>query len=202
MGRPRGDTREKLLRGAFEALGTLGYTGSSSRAIGRLAAVNPALVFYYFESVDDLLVTALAESSAARLARYREAVEGAGTATDLVAALAEIYRDDVASGHLTAVSELVAASVSRPQLAERVVALMDPWMELAEQAVGRVLGGSALEDVASARSIARGAVVFYLGANLLARLRPESDEVAALFDDAARFAALVDGLVRPAAPGA
>ena len=69
MGRPRGDTREKLVTRAFEALRTLGYAGSSSRTIGRMAGVNPALVFYYFESVDDLLVTELAESNSDRLAR-------------------------------------------------------------------------------------------------------------------------------------
>jgi AcrR family transcriptional regulator len=194
MGRPRGDTREKLVRGAFEALGTVGYAGASSRAIGRLAGVNPALVFYYFENVDDLLVTALAESSAARLERHREAVEGSRTTSELVAALGEIYRDDVDSGHLAAVSELVAASVSRPQLAGRVTALVGPWIALAEQAFGGVLAGSPLADVASARSIARAAVFFYLGANLLARLEPESDEVGRLLEDAERIAALVDGL--------
>ena len=159
-----------------------------------LYGVNPALVFYYFDSVDDLLVTALAESSAARLERHREAVEGSRTASDLVAALGEIYRDDVASGHLAAVSELVAASVSRPQLAERVTTLMDPWIALAEHAVGGVLARSPLADVASARSIARAAVVFYLGANLLARLEPESDEVGRLLEGVERLAALLDEL--------
>lgn len=199
MGRPRGDTREKLVRGAFEALGTLGYAGASSRAIGRLAGVNPALVFYYFDSVDDLLVTALAESSAARLERHRAAVDGSRTASDLVAVLADIYRDDVASGHLAAVTELVAASVSRPQLAERVTALMGPWIALAEQGVGGVLGGSALADAGSARSIARAAVVFYLGANLLARLEPEGDEIGRLLEEVKRLAALVDELARTGA---
>jgi len=197
MGRPRGDTREKLVTGAFEALRTLGYAGSSSRAIGKIAGVNPALVFYYFESVDDLLVTALAESNAERLSRYREAVESARSASDLVVTLGEIYRDDLASGHIAVVSELVAASISRPDLAERVTALMEPWIELAERAVDSILSGSPVADVVSVRSLARTAVVFYLGANLLTQLRPESDDVGAMLDDAARFAPLLDALVAP-----
>ena len=195
MGRPRGDTREKLIGGAFEALRTLGYAGASSRAIGRLAGVNPALVFYYFASVDDLLLTALAESSAARLDRYREAVAEAGSTSALVTALRGIYDDDVASGHLAAVSELVAASVSRPELAGRVAPLMVPWIELAEVAVGGVLEGSSFAGVASVRTLARAAVVFYLGANLLARLEPEDDVAGALLDDVARLAALFDDVV-------
>lgn len=195
MGRPRGDTREKLVRGAFEALATLGYAGASSRAIGRLAGVNPALIFYYFDGVDDLLVTALADSSARRLARYHDAVEGSQTVSDLAAALGEIYRDDVASGHLAGVSELVAAGIGRPELARRVAALMEPWLDLVETAVGRVLAGSLLAEVTPARSLARAAVVFYLGANMLARLRPDADEVGELLEDAERFGTLLDGLL-------
>jgi AcrR family transcriptional regulator len=195
MGRPRGDTREKLVRGAFEALSTLGYAGASSRAIGRLANVNPALVFYYFESVDDLLVTALAESSASRLIRHREAVESATGVADLLEVLRRIYRDDVASGHLAAASELIAASVSRPALAPRVAALMEPWVDLAESGVARVLEASTLAGVVSVRSVARAAVVFYLGANLFSRLGPHGDEIELLFEDGARLAALFDGAV-------
>ena len=201
MGRPRGDTREKLVSGAFEALRTLGYAGASSRAIGRIADVNPALVFYYFESVDDLLVTALSESSAERLSRYRAAVEAARSPSDLVATLAEIYRDDLATGHITVVSELVAASISRPELAERVTALMDPWIQLAERAVQAILSESPIGEVASARSLARAGVVFYLGANLLAQLRPESDDVGAMLEDAAGFARLLDSLVLTSGDG-
>jgi AcrR family transcriptional regulator len=195
MGRPRGDTRERLVRAAFEALRTMGYAGASSRTIGRIADVNPALVFYYFESVDDLLVTALAESSAERLERFRGVVENARSISELAATLGEIYRDDLASGHVTVVSELVGASVRRQALAERVTALMIPWIDLAEQAVERVLGASPIAESISARSLARAAVTFYLGTNLLTHLRPEHADVGTLLDDAIRLAPLLDVLV-------
>jgi len=195
MGRPRGDTREKLITGAFEALRTLGYARASSRAIGQIAGVNPALVFYYFESVDDLLVTALADSNAERLSRYRTAVEDARSPSELVATLAAIYQDDLSSGHIAVVSELVAASVSNPELGARVTALMDPWVELAESSVEGMLSSSPLRDVASARTIALVAVVFYLGANLLTQLLPEGSDVDALLEDAARLGPLLDTLV-------
>ena len=195
MGRPRGDTRERLIRGAFESLRTRGYASSSSRAVGQVAGVNPALVFYYFESVDDLLVTALAESNTDRLARYRAAIEGASSPSDLVAVLAKIYREDVSSGQIAVVSELVAASVSKPELAARVTELMEPWVELAEAAIESLFADSPLRELASARTIALVAVVFYLGANLLTQLLPEGSGVDALLEDAARLAPLLDTLV-------
>ena len=61
----RRDTRERIVEAAFETLRTRGYAGASTRAVAAAGGFNPALIFYYFENLQDLLVTALAESSAA-----------------------------------------------------------------------------------------------------------------------------------------
>src|SRR5215211_851324 len=106
MGRPRGRTRERVVAAALESLKRNGYAGSSTRAIAAIGGFNPALIFYYFESLDDLLVAALAESSGERLDRYREAVETTVSLAGLLALLGEIYADDFASGHIRVVSEL------------------------------------------------------------------------------------------------
>jgi AcrR family transcriptional regulator len=150
------------------------------------------LIFYYFESLDDLLVAALAESSAERLERYRSAVAEAQTFERLLELLSEIYRDDVASGHIRVVSELVGASVSNAELAPRVVALMEPWLELAESTIEEVLAGSPLRELVDARDLALAAVTFYLGANLLTHLVPDQSEVSRLFETARRFAQLLE----------
>jgi AcrR family transcriptional regulator len=192
MGRPRGQTRGRVVAAAFDALRTKGYAGATSRTIAELGGFQPGLIFYYFGSVDDLLVAALAESSAARLERYRAAVEEADSLARLLDVLAEIYRDDVASGHIRVVSELVGASVSRPELAEPVVALMQPWLELAEKTVAEVLRDSPLAELASARDLAFAAVTFYLGANLLTHLVPAQADVTHLLEAAQRLAPLFE----------
>ena len=188
MGRPRGQTRGRVVDAALEALKTKGYGGASTRAIAAIGGFQPGLIFYYFDSVDDLLVEALAQSSAERLGRYRAAVEEASTFERLLELLAEIYRDDMASGHIRVVSELVGASVGKPDLAPRVVALMEPWLELAENAIANVVEGSPL---AEPRELALAAVTFYLGANLLTHLVPERANVGALLEAARRLAPLV-----------
>ena len=176
---------------ALEALRTKGYGGASTRAIAAIGGFQPGLIFYYFESLDDLLVEALAQSSAGRLERYRAAVEEASTFERLLELLAEIYRDDVASGHIRVVSELVGASVGKPDLAPRVVALMEPWLELAEDAIAHVVAESPLAEIAEPRELALAAVTFYLGANLLTHLVPERADVSALLAAAQRLAPLV-----------
>jgi AcrR family transcriptional regulator len=177
---------------ALESLKRNGYAGTSTRAIAAIGGFNPALIFYYFESLDDLLVAALADSSNERLERYRQAVAEAESLQRLLELLAEIYRDDVASGHIRVVSELVGASVSRPELAGPVVSLMEPWLELAEATVTRVLEGSPLRELAAPRELALAAVTFYLGANLLTHLVPERADVERLLAAAQRFAPLVE----------
>jgi AcrR family transcriptional regulator len=194
VGRPRGDTREKLVRAAFESLRSRGYAGTSSRGIGEIAGVNSALVFYYFESVDDLLVEALATSSTARLASYRAASESASTLGELVSLLGAHYAEDVNSGHVRVVAELVSASVSRPELGVRVTALMDPWLELAEVTITRALERNPLREAAPASELALAVITFYLGANLLTDLMPERAQLTRLLQRGQELATLVDAL--------
>jgi hypothetical protein len=108
--------------------------------------------------------------------------------------LRDIYREDVASGHVRVVSEMVAGSVSRPQLAEQVMAQMEPWVQLAERCVERALEGSPLLALAPPRDLAMAAVTFYLGANLMSHMGSDSPAVEDLLAAGERAAPLLDHL--------
>ena len=189
MARP--DTRERILAAAFETLRTKGYAGTSSRAIAGAGAFNPALIFYYFGSVDELLVATLERASIERLERYRPEIEAAASPAALLEVLRRIYADDLASGHIRVVSELVAAGVANEELGVRVAALLEPWIAIAQEAVARAGAHSPLADLAAPRELALAAVTFYLGANLLTHLLRESGEIDGLLAAAARAAALL-----------
>jgi len=62
-------TRAHLVEAALRTLIEEGYAGTSARAIAGRAGLNPALIFYHFGGVDDLLLAALDRSSAERLER-------------------------------------------------------------------------------------------------------------------------------------
>ena len=190
------DTRTRILEATLATLKEKGLAGASTRAIATNGGFNPALIFYYFGSLHGLWLAALERSSNERLDRHRVAVEGAGSLDALVGVLGRIYREDLASGHIRVVSELVAGSVANPELGPRVVELMEPWIELAERAVERVLAGSPILELASPRRLAYVAVTFYLGANLVSQLAPESEDLAGLLADAARFAPALDAALR------
>src|SRR4026208_1284791 len=108
------DTRTRIVLATLETLKSKGYAGASTRVIATAGGFNPALIFYYFGTLNDLLLAALEHSSTERLARYQAVFEEAESRDQLVSLLGRIYREDVESGHIRVVSELVAGSVSEP----------------------------------------------------------------------------------------
>src|SRR3954463_14280312 len=52
-------TRNQILRAAFDTLEDKGFAAATSRAVAERGGFNQALVFYYFGSMDALLLAAL-----------------------------------------------------------------------------------------------------------------------------------------------
>jgi AcrR family transcriptional regulator len=169
-------TAETIAEAAFETLRTRGFAGATSRAIARRGGFNQALIFYHYGSLEQLLLAALRRTSEARLARYREVVARHDSLATLLPALADLYDEDKAAGHVQVVSQVVAGSLDRPDAGREALALMEPWIDLAEETLARVL-----PDGLPTRDLAYAAVVFYLGVNLMSHLDPGDERTDALF---------------------
>jgi len=183
-------TRDQIAAAAVKALQTEGFSGATSRAIGRIGGFNQALIFYHFGSLDSLLVEALARTSELRLERYRQALEGVRSVDQLLQVGARLYEEDKASGHMTVVSQLIAGSVNKPELAAKVLELMEPWIDFAEETLARVV-----PPVLPIPELAYAAVTFYMGVNLLTHLDAEGTRTDALFARAEELAPLVGQLL-------
>jgi AcrR family transcriptional regulator len=164
------NTRHQIAAAALEALRTVGFAGATSRAIARIGGFNQALIFYHYGSLENLLLAAHDLTSEERMARYREAVDGASTLEELMQVARRIYREDSESGHVAVISQLVAGSIARPELAKGVVERVEPWVDFCEHAIRKAIAGSPVQDALPVRELAYGAVSFYLGANLLTHL--------------------------------
>lgn len=192
-------TRRELVDAAIGTLREQGFAGTSARAIARRAGCNQALVFYHFGSVANLLLAALDETSRVRMERYREAVTGASGPGELAAVAADIYREDLEAGHLAVLAEMIAGASSVPGLGAEVAARIAPWIDFTEEAVGRVLSGTAVAALVPGRDLAYGIVALYLGVELLANLDGEREAADSLFATAGRLSALLGaGLAAPA----
>jgi AcrR family transcriptional regulator len=183
-------TRAALVSAALETVQAEGFARTTARAIAQRAGVNQALVFYHYGGVNDLLLAALERSSAERLAAYRSALADVESLDQAAARAAELYREDVAGGHVTVLAELVGASLAHPELAPQLVQRMEPWFAFTRETLGRLLGGTALETLVPVRETSFVVVALYLGLNLLSRLDPEGAESQQLFDALTRAAPL------------
>ena len=175
-------TRDQILRAAFDTLEDKGFAAATSRAVAERGGFNQALVFYYFGSMDALLLAALDWTNERRLNAYRAALADAKTLDEVLATAARLFEEDRESGHVTVVSQMIAGSVARPELAPETLKRMQPWLELCEQTLERVLGTSPLAQALPTRDLAYAIVNFYLGANLLTHLegdRARADELLA-----------------------
>jgi AcrR family transcriptional regulator len=173
-------TRARILDAALETLKTEGFAGSTSRAIARRGGFNQALIFYHFGSLDGLLLAALDRTSEERLMRYREAVDKAQNAKELAEVAASVYAEDRDRGHMTVVSQMLAGSVSRPELARQVVTRMEPWIELCEEALTKALAETPAAATVPLRDLAYALVTFYLGLNLVTHLDEDRERTEAL----------------------
>ena len=188
-------TKEQILAAALETLREDGFTAATSRAVAARGGFNAALVFYYFGSMDALLLAALDRTSETRLAAYRDALADAQTLGDVIAAAGPLYEEDRVSGHIDVLSQMVAGSVARPELAPEMTARMQPWIDLCEEVVGRTVAGTALAAIPT-RELAYAIVTFYLGANLLTHLDPAGAAGDVLVARLAQLQPLLEGLSR------
>src|SRR5215218_5344668 len=173
-------TKRQIVEAALETLKRDGFAGATSRAIAREGGFNQALIFYHFGSLDGLLLAALDQTSAERLQRYRQAVDEAETAEELAEVAATVYAEDRDRGHMTVVSQMVAGSVARPELARELVARMEPWIELCEDALRKALSRTPAANVVPLRDLAYAVVTFYLGLNLLTHLDQDRERTEAV----------------------
>src|SRR5579864_8455244 len=184
-------TKERIVAAALETLKEEGFAGTSARAIARRGNFNQALIFYHFGTLNDLLLAALDRTSAERMARYREAVRSPGTIEDRIRMATDLYREDLETGHITVISELIAGSLARPDLGPEVVARMEPWVELVEEVLADVLAESPLAGLIQPRPLAFGVIALYLGVDLLSHLDQDHSRADALFETAGRLAPLL-----------
>src|ERR1700709_1028620 len=66
--------RQRLLQATVQIMRDEGYAAATSRRVAAMAGVKPALVYYYFDTMDDLFVAVLRAGSETALSSMRRAI--------------------------------------------------------------------------------------------------------------------------------
>ena len=158
------EVRTALVAAAIDALRDTGFAGASAREIAGRAGCSQALVFYHFGSVNDLLLAALDEVSRRRMDDYRGLLEDATSVAALAESARSIFSRDLDSGHVRVLVEMITAAHSVPGMGEQVAQRLQPWRDLAEDAMRRALGRSAAARIRETQAgIAGGARPAWIG---------------------------------------
>lgn len=116
--RQREASRRRLLDAAFQSLIDNGYAGTTTAEIGRLAGLSNGALFNYFDTKDELIVTAVAELvPAATLHLDDSVIEAVQQAPRPVRAAVELVWLAMFAPVAVASAELYTAARTNPSLA-------------------------------------------------------------------------------------
>src|SRR4029450_7189851 len=122
-------TREALIEATAQIMLDEGYAAATSRRVAAKAGVKPALVHYYFPSMDDLFIAVLRDKAEGNLVHQRQASAGGRAGHALWQRYsthdAQLFTEFLAmANHRKAIrSEIVAYAMRFRDLEEGVVTL-------------------------------------------------------------------------------
>ncbi|KRE56946.1 TetR/AcrR family transcriptional regulator [Phycicoccus sp. Soil748] len=129
------DTRDKLIAAARECLLADGHANLSTRRVAERAGVPLSQIHYHFGGRQGLILALLAQENAQLLQR-QQTMYGADVPLHLRYGQAcDFLRDDLASGYVRMLQEMIAAGWSDKAIGAEVTRLLRSWFELLEQVV-------------------------------------------------------------------
>jgi AcrR family transcriptional regulator len=194
------ETRLKIINAAIETLNTEGIVGASARAIARAGDFNQALIFYHFGSVEGLLIAAAKAEGMARSKRYASRFAEVQSIEALVRVAREVHTQEQAEGSVNVLTQMLAGATNQPALREGLYHAMTPWLELVEQALGRVLGDSSIRSIMPLNDLAYAVASLFIGLELMTTLDPSGDRPTRLFGSIEQFAGLFEMLLKATSP--
>lgn len=153
----RSDTAKVILKAAKESLLDVGYAGISTRAIADLAGVPLSQIHYHFGSKQNLVLAVLEAENQRLLDRQQLMFESDLPLWKQWEQACDFLDDDLASGYVRVLHEMIAAGWSEPEIAQAVWGQLQGWYllltQVAEKA-GRRLGGLGLFTPAEVGALA------------------------------------------------
>jgi AcrR family transcriptional regulator len=123
-------TRTAILEAARKQLLSEGYAGLSTRKVAEGAGVPLSQVHYHFGSKQRLILSLLEEENLNRLARQKELYGEPLPLWKRYEQACEYLEDDLESGYVRVLQEMIAAGWSNPEVGSAVRQLLRGWLDL------------------------------------------------------------------------
>jgi len=175
--RATADTRSRILDAARECLLADGYANLSTRRVADAAEVPLSQIHYHFGSRLQLVLAVLAAETERLLARQRDMFDAPEPLWVRWERACDFLDEDVASGYVRILQEMVAAGWSDAEVATEVRATVGGWYRVLaevarhEEERGADLGGFTPDEIAALMGTP------FLGAEELILLGVTEDEL-------------------------
>jgi AcrR family transcriptional regulator len=131
------DTRASILDAARATLLAVGYANLSTRAVAEAADVPLSQIHYHFGSKQQLILAVLAAQNDQLLDRQRTMFAGEEPLWRQWERACDYLDEDVSSGYVRVLQEMVAAGWSDAEVAAAVRSYLGGWFELLEDVAAR-----------------------------------------------------------------
>jgi AcrR family transcriptional regulator len=131
------DTRQAILDAARTCLLRSGFSNLSTRAVAEEAGVGTGHLHYHFGSKHNLVLAVLDAENARLLARQEQLYESEAPLWKQWEQACDFLEDDLRSGYVQILQEMIAAGWTDPGIAERVRAMLEGWYELLTEVAER-----------------------------------------------------------------
>jgi AcrR family transcriptional regulator len=130
-------TRAIIVQAARDALHDTGYAGLSTRRIAETAGVPLSQIHYHFGSKQGLVLAVLEEENQRRLRRQQALYAEDMPLWKQWEQACDYLEDDVASGYVRVLQEMIAAGWSNPEIGQAVRDMVRQWFSLLSGVVDR-----------------------------------------------------------------
>lgn len=124
------DTATEILDAARRCLLAEGYAATSTRKVASEAGVPLSQVHYHFGSKGGLMLAVLAAEDRRRLARQSAMYSATEPLWKRYEQACDFLEDDIDSGYVRVLQEMIAAGWSTPAIAEKVREMQQAWFDL------------------------------------------------------------------------
>lgn len=161
------DTRTTILEAARACLLRDGYANLSTRSIADEAGLRMGHLHYHFGSKRNLVLAVLDAENERRLERQTQMYGDDAPLWKQWEQACDFLEDDLASGYVRILHEMVAAGWTEPDIAERVREMLFGWFDLLVDVARRAAGD--LGDIGpfTAEEVAALVTDAFLGAEAL-----------------------------------
>lgn len=156
-------TRTLILEAARRRLVEQGYANLNVRDIAADAGVNHALIGYHFRGKQQLVLAVLDDANTRLLERQSAMYAAPTTASQKWQQACEFYEEDLQSGFVMLLMELMGASFHDEVLRKEFLPRFLAWQKLIEVAVDEFIETNRLKLPVSGRAITAWITCFWVG---------------------------------------